>query len=180
MLHKVITNQSKATLIKQAPTLFSILTKTFDIRRQMVQVQDEAISDAELSALEQQQNALTLDAVMKLNDAVFRPFFVRLVQWATEGLPKKDSRGRVLRLTSLYGFLARFFEALKVGGHLHIVSEVNANEYQSVVTSYSSYLLEQAAEILTNVKPDNEEERELLSNLLETLTCSFRHDQDGE
>ena len=114
MLHKVITNQSKATLIKQAPTLFSILTKTFDIRRQMSQ-QTVETSDSELSSLEQQQNALTLDAVMKLNDAVFRPFFVRLTQWATEGLPKKDSQGRVLRLTSFYGFLARFFEALKVG-----------------------------------------------------------------
>lgn len=113
MLHKVITNQPKTVLVKQAPTLFSVITKTFDMRRQMT-LQEGDIADAELLSLEEQRNALTLDAVMRLNDAVFRPFFMRLIQWTSEGLPKKDQSGRMLRLTSLYGFLAKFFEALKV------------------------------------------------------------------
>ncbi|KAL1304560.1 hypothetical protein AAFC00_003536 [Neodothiora populina] len=161
MLHKIITHQTKATLIKQAPTLFSILTKSFDLRRQSALLQGGALSDAEVIGLEEQRNNLTLDAIMKLNDATFRPFFMRLVTWAAEGLPKKDQPGRLLRLTSLYSFLGRFFEALK-----------------SVVTSYSSYLLEQAAEMLNNINPNGDVERAVLSNLLTTLSCSFRHDQD--
>lgn len=113
MLQKVITAQTKTTLLKQAPVLFSVLTKSFDMRRQLT-LQSAVVGETEMTSLEEQRDSLTLDAIMRLNDATFRPFFMRLVQWAAEGLPKSDLSGRVLRLTSLYKFLARFFETLKV------------------------------------------------------------------
>lgn len=160
ILHQVITTQPKSVLIKHSSVLFSIILKAFDLRRQFAQ-QATPPNDEEVVAIESQRDLLTLDAVMRLNDATFRPFFMRLVQWATEGLAKKDDAGRGLRLTSLYGFLAKFFEGLK-----------------SVVTGYSSYLMEQAANVLNGTKPSGSDEQLLLRNVLDTLSATFSHDQD--
>ncbi|GAB7353970.1 hypothetical protein MBLNU459_g4567t1 [Dothideomycetes sp. NU459] len=160
ILQQVITTQPKAVLIKHASVLFSIVLKSFDLRRRLAQL-PVSLSDEEVNTIEAQRDSLTLDAVMRLNDATFRPFFTRLVEWATEGLPKKDESGRIHRLTSLYGFLAKFFESLK-----------------SVVTGYSSYVLEQTAIILGQIKPSGVKEQRLLKSVLETLSASFDHDQD--
>jgi len=46
------------------------------------------------------------------------------------------------------------------------------------VTGYSGYILEQAASILQNVKPESESEQLLLKALLQTLVASFSNDQD--
>lgn len=114
ILHMVIKTHPKSVLIKNASVLFSILNKSFDLRRLLSQ-QPQSPDNGQLATIETQRDGLTLDAIMRLNDATFRPFFTRLVSWAGEGLPKKDQTGRVLRLISVYGFLARFFESLKVG-----------------------------------------------------------------
>lgn len=46
------------------------------------------------------------------------------------------------------------------------------------MTGYSAYILEQAASILQNVKPEGESEQLLLKALLQTLIASFNNDQD--
>lgn len=99
--------------------------------------------------------------IYKLNDATFRPIFSSLVEWATSGLPKKDKLGRALRLQTLYGFMVEFFSNLK-----------------SIVTSYSTYLVENAIDILNNVNSKDEVSRELWARVLRTLQKSFEHDQD--
>lgn len=112
-LHMVIKTHPKSALIKNASILFSILNKSFDLRRLLSQ-QPETPDNEQLAAMEAQRDSLSLDAIMRLNDTTFRPFFTRLVSWAGEGLPRKEQAGRTLRLVSVYGFLARFFETLKV------------------------------------------------------------------
>ncbi|KAI5208862.1 hypothetical protein AUEXF2481DRAFT_99178 [Aureobasidium subglaciale EXF-2481] len=159
-LHTVIKTHPKSALLKNASVLFSILNKSFDLRRLLSQ-QPAPPEVEELASMEAQRDSLSLDAIMRLNDTTFRPFFTRLVSWAGEGLPKKDQAGRTLRLISVYGFLARFFDTLK-----------------SIVTGYSGYLLEQAASILRGVKPEGDAEQLLLKSLLQTLQASFGNDQD--
>jgi U3 small nucleolar RNA-associated protein 10 len=112
-LHTVIKTHPKSALIKNASVLFSLLNKSFDLRR-LLSEQPESPDNEQLAVMDAQRDSLSLDAIMRLNDATFRPFFTRLVSWAGEGLPKKDQAGRVLRLISVYGFMARFFETLKV------------------------------------------------------------------
>jgi U3 small nucleolar RNA-associated protein 10 len=112
-LHTVIKTHPKSALIKNASILFSILNKSFDLRR-LLSEQPASPDNEQLAAMEAQRDSLSLDAIMRLNDTTFRPFFTRLISWAGEGLPKKEQAGRTLRLISVYGFLARFFETLKV------------------------------------------------------------------
>jgi len=114
-----------------------------------------------VSRIEAQVNEVAMKMIYKFNDATFRPIFSNLVEWAASGLPKKDKAGRNLRLQSLYGFMAIFFDNLK-----------------SIVTSYSIYLLDNAIDILKAVNPKDEMSRELWARVLRTLVKCFEHDQD--
>ena len=102
-----------------------------------------------------------IQMIYKFNDATFRPIFSGLVEWAASSLPKKDTIGRILRLQSIYGFMAVFFDNLK-----------------SIVTSYATYLLDNAVEILKTVDLKDEDSQELWSTVLRTLAKCFEHDQD--
>lgn len=172
MFHTALETRAKSVVVKNAQTLFSFFFKAFDLRRTQLETKqasseadDEDDSLVEIEELEKQINSVALTMVMKLNDASFRPFFVRLVEWAATALPKKDVRGRTLRATSLFVFLAAFFDKLR-----------------SIVTGYSSYVLELAAEVLDR-KDDNAagaEETALLKAVLSALTKSFENDEDGK
>ena len=155
MFRAAIQHHSKATVTKNAQAVFTVLLKAFDLRRGTVEEEDD------LSGVFSLVDKIALDATLKLNDATFRPFFIRLIEWATTALPKKDSSGRVLRTTSLYSFAHLFFEQLK-----------------SLVTSYASFLLENAASLLKTLGVKDTDERESLAEVLMTLSSSFAHDQD--
>ncbi|KAL0259357.1 snoRNA-binding rRNA-processing protein utp10 [Diplodia seriata] len=165
MLHTALEARPKSVVGKSAQTLFSFFFKAFDLRRTQLEKQNASDADedetlTEINELEEQINSVALTMVMKLNDASFRPFFVRLVEWAAAALPKKEARGRMLRATSLFVFLDAFFDKLR-----------------SIVTSYSGYVLELAAEILGR-KADGVEESALLQAVLGALTKSFENDED--
>jgi len=49
---------------------------------------------------------------------------------------------------------------------------------KSIVTSYSTYLIENSIEVLQSVNVKDDESRELWSRVLRTLRKSFEHDQD--
>ena len=162
MLQGIVAHHTKATITKNAQLLFSILLKAFDLRGTFA---DEAHTDVETDRLQQlldNVNRIALDVVLKLNDATFRPMFGRLVEWAVNGLPKRDASGTILRCTSLYSFTLTLFEQLK-----------------SLVTTYCSYLLENSAQLLQTLSSSNEVGLQLLDLVLQTLDSNFRHDQDG-
>ncbi|KAH7044631.1 hypothetical protein B0J12DRAFT_184176 [Macrophomina phaseolina] len=164
MLHTALETRPKSIVGKNAQTLFSFFLKAFDLRRTQLENKqtsgDEDDIFTEIDELEKQINSVALTMVMKLNDASFRPFFVRLVEWAATALPKKEVRGRMLRATSLFVFLGAFFDKLR-----------------SIVTSYSSYVIELTAEVLGR-QAGEAEETTLLTAVLNALTKSFENDED--
>jgi U3 small nucleolar RNA-associated protein 10 len=95
--------------------LFRILLEAFDLRRQIFEraLQDKYDANERL-IIEQTISETAISLIMKLNDATFRPFFSKFVDWATKQLPKSDKYGRLNRQISLYRFLERFFDKLKV------------------------------------------------------------------
>ncbi|KAK1012892.1 snoRNA-binding rRNA-processing protein utp10 [Friedmanniomyces endolithicus] len=157
VVRRAIQHNSKRDLKQHSAIIFSVLLAAFDIRR--IKAAGEDHEDyAEVLAF---VDTVAVDLVLKLDDQTFRPFFIRFVEWAATGLPKKDPTGRHLRLTSLYSFAHHFFDQL-----------------QSIVTSYASHLLENAAQLLTTLTLKTDEQRALLQIVLQTLSSSFRHDQD--
>lgn len=147
-------------MTKYAPILAKIFQNAFDLRRHWTTADDDRFTSEVISDIEGEINDVALKMIYKFNDATFRPIFSNLIEWASS-LPKKDKVGKTLRLQSIYGFMAVFFDNLK-----------------SIVTNYATYLLDNAVETLGAVDPTDEASRELWSRVLRTLTKSFEHDQD--
>lgn len=164
-----ITSRSKSVIIRNASSLFELFLQAFDHRRQAAarnqpqedsNVENDEIDEEELDRLQYIYIEVALVMVMKINDATFRPFIVRLSEWATQ-LPKKDITGRMLRATSLFNFLALLFGKLK-----------------SLVTSYATYVLDLAAEVLNTTALESGEGPDLLEATLSAFEESFTHDDE--
>ncbi|OJD24658.1 hypothetical protein ACJ73_03978 [Blastomyces percursus] len=157
-----IEKNPKSSTVKNVPTLTKLLEKALDIRRtQLSQPMQSSYGEDDVDDIESQVNAMAIKMIYKLNDTVFRPLFVQLTEWATCGLPKSDGSGRLLRLTTFYKFLGAFFGTLK-----------------SIVTSYSSYIVESTVEILETIPCNDRNSRGLWLATMQMLRSSFEHDQD--
>jgi U3 small nucleolar RNA-associated protein 10 len=162
-LRLAITSRPKSEIIRNASTLFELFLKAFDQQR-IIQTSDQEevdYDDEELERLELIYQEVALMMVMKLSDSTFRPFIVRLSEWATQ-LPTRDVKGRMLRATSMFNFLASLFAKLK-----------------GLVTSYATYALDLATDLLTNTEPGEDDAEELLEAVLIALTQSFEQDDEG-
>ncbi|OBT53638.1 hypothetical protein VE04_06303 [Pseudogymnoascus sp. 24MN13] len=160
ILSTAIDKHTKATVTKHSPILSTIFLSAFDLRRQWT-VSNADISEDEISEIENLVNSVAIKMIYKFNDSTFRPIFSNLLEWASTGLPKKDTEGRLLRLRSIFTFTTLFFTHLK-----------------SIVTSYTTYLLAYALSALESVDPSNPASRALWSHALNTLAAAAAHDQD--
>jgi hypothetical protein len=108
----------KSATGKNIGVLSSILFKAFDLRREQLALGANATFDAvDVDEIEDALNDVTIKMIYKLNDTTFRPIFTKMLDWATSGLPKKDTQGSWARLTTFYKFLQVFFGTLQVCYH---------------------------------------------------------------
>jgi U3 small nucleolar RNA-associated protein 10 len=156
-----IENQPKAGMIKARNALFSLFLETFTVRDVITSFSDpDTFKDDELLSLEESIIEAVITMTIKLNDTTFRPFFVQLVD--VVGSIAKDDVGNVISIT-FCRFLAAFFDRFK-----------------SIVTSYSSYVIEHAERLLKYLAGrDDEGVSELREATLSALQKSFQYDQDG-
>ncbi|KAK2861375.1 snoRNA-binding rRNA-processing protein utp10 [Arthroderma sp. PD_2] len=157
-----IEKHPKSDTIKYVPALSNLLWKVFDFRRVQCKLPaSDRFEGQQIDDIESCINDLTIKMIYKLNDTIFRPFFAQLTEWATEDLDKTDLSGKQARLTTFYRFLETFFGTLK-----------------SIVTGYSSYIIENVVDILKNTRPNMKEQQPLWVAVMRTLRSSFEHDQD--
>lgn len=162
LLQQAIRTHTKANVTRHAAVLFSVVLKAFDLRRLLIASTPE---DEVTETVTQTTSLVTqtaLDMTLKLNDTTFRPFFIRLVAWATDDLPASDTTGRASRGAALYAFANRLFDQLG-----------------AIVTSYASFLLDHAVRILQTPQASAEGETGVqLALVLQTLQAAFVNDQD--
>ncbi|XHG01646.1 snoRNA-binding rRNA-processing protein utp10, variant 3 [Aspergillus wentii] len=152
----------KSAVMKSITLLTNILFKAFDLRRQQVSLGAQAIFDySDLDEIEAAVNDVAIKMIYKLNDTTFRPIFTKMLEWATNGLPKKDTQGNLSRLTTFYKFLEVFFGTL-----------------QSIVTGYASYITDNVVSVLGKASPSNKDSKHLWLATLRMLRNTFEHDQD--
>ncbi|KAM5482154.1 snoRNA-binding rRNA-processing protein utp10 [Microsporum canis] len=157
-----IEKHPKSDTIKNVPALSKLLWKVFDFRRAQFSLPtSDRFEGQQIDDIEACINDLTIKMIYKLNDTIFRPFFIQLTEWATEELDKTDLSGRQARLTTFYKFLETFFSTLK-----------------SIVTGYSSYIIDSVVDVLKNTRPNVKENQPLWTAVMRTLRSSFEHDQD--
>lgn len=155
LLRSTIDSQTKAKLIKASSSLFNLLLQTFRLRELTDSQKDGQFEEEEIEQLDNTLIESVISMVLKLNDATFRPFFVQLVD--QEG-PQTIKPQRAI---TFYKFLEAFF-----------------NNFKSIVTSYSSYVIEHMAKTL-EILANADAEPELRSAVLNALQKMFQHDQDG-
>lgn len=128
-----IEKHPKSATMKNIATLSSILFKAFDLRREQIALGTDAVFDeSDLDEMEGIINDVAIKMIYKLNDTTFRPIFIKLLEWATAGLPTKDTQGTVSRLTTFYKFLQVFFGTLQVGIH-HVTVPATSNLYSPLL-----------------------------------------------
>ena len=161
MLSITIDKHPKAVVTKHSSILANIFRNAFDLRRRWTIASDGRFTIDAMTEVETEVNEVAIKMIYKFNDSTFRPIFANIVEWASTSLPKKDKQGRVLRLQSVYAFMAGFFDNLK-----------------SIVTSYATYMLDNTVEVLKVVNIKDEESKELWTRVLRALVKCFENDQD--
>ncbi|KAF2274764.1 uncharacterized protein EI97DRAFT_434991 [Westerdykella ornata] len=160
LLAQAIDHQTKKKLIATSAALFTLLSEMFDLRKAIRDAEaEESIDEDEIEALETSLVNSVIAMTLKLNDTTFRPFFVQLVDSASSS---SDEAADLERSVTLCKFLAVFFDKLK-----------------SIVTSYSSYIIEHLSHLLTYLATHPADSPTLAKAVLDTLHNSFKHDQDS-
>lgn len=111
----IIERQPKSLVLHETEILTNILINAFDLRRTQLSPRtetsfgDSEVEDAETAIFE---TAITM--IYKLNDATFRPMFLKIWKWTIDPISKKDKKANVYRRTTFYTFLIKLFDTLKV------------------------------------------------------------------
>ena len=110
----LIERQSKVLIVEQRENLTNFLVKVFDLRRiQFSPRTEDSFEDNEVEDAEAAIFDSTIALIYKLNDATFRPVLSQLLEW-TRSPSLKDKNAVMYRRTTVYTFLIKFFDTLKV------------------------------------------------------------------
>ena len=102
---------SKSAVALHSEAFATLLTKAFDLRRiQFSSRTEDSFEESEVDEVEEATNKVAVAMIYKINDTIFRPICVQLVEWAAS--PSKIATAH--RQTALYGFFMHFFDGLKV------------------------------------------------------------------
>lgn len=153
-VEKIIGGATKSTVQKMHTSLLQLLLLAFDIRR------TSNFDDEDIEHLEERTLKVALQMVYKLNDTVFKPMFLRMLEWAAEDLRESDPEGRCKRLSVFWDLLTML-----------------CNNLKSLVTEYYGYVLENAVEVVS--KGIEDENKDLWEAVLKSLNVGFSTDERG-
>ena len=162
VLYLTIDRQPKSVVLQQSEVLGSMILKAFDLRQtHSCSRTKDNYDNEEITGIEDAVNQIALAMIYKLNDSSFRPMFRQFMDWAVG--TRSDSRGRIFRQITWYSFLYHFFDTFK-----------------SIVTGYAAFVIEDAVEVLQNVRPNDNDFIQLWRKVVQTLQKTCEHDQDGK
>ncbi|GAA5816136.1 hypothetical protein MFLAVUS_009661 [Mucor flavus] len=161
IVSEAIRTMSRDVMTSHYKQLFKFFLIAFDIRRAHADVFDEA----DINELEDAIISAFLDLVMKLNETLFKPLFLKVVDWATvelavDGLTvSEDSLKRVL---FFYKLVDSLLEKLK-----------------SIFTPYFGYLIDDVISRLERYKEGEQAIDSLWNYIMSSLRKSFLYDSDN-
>lgn len=111
IMENLLGRLSKSAIGRQSESFAVLLTKAFDLRRiQFAPRTEDSYEDNEVEDIEDAANSAAIALVTRINDTIFRPMFVRLIEWAASS----SAKARVHRQTAIYKFFIQFFNRFKV------------------------------------------------------------------
>lgn len=175
-METLIAHLKKSAVSRHADAFTKLLIKAFDLRRiQFCPKTEDSYEESEVVGVEAALNHVALSLIYKMNDTIFKPIFVQLIDWAANSSPA----AKIQRRTALYNFLIHFNDILKVGELCVLTECVLMKFVQSIVTNYAALVIEDITDIMKGVILSDEASRLLWVKVIQTLHQTFIHDQDG-
>jgi U3 small nucleolar RNA-associated protein 10 len=113
ILNKAIERHSKPTIAKEAQLLVSSFLSIMGLRATVASETDKW-EDDEIMEIEDIANEIMIKTIYKLNDTHFRPLFIKMSESAVEAQGKNKAVTRILKQSSWFSFLLKFFDTLQV------------------------------------------------------------------
>ena len=162
MLKSAIEAQPKSLVSRHARAIFEYFGHAFALRRMCtVAVTKPEYIDEQIDSIERAMIETLIATVFKVNDAIFRPFFIRLLD---QCVPHQSKQAEDQTLQSITFF--RFVASL-------------SSRLQSIFTNYFGLMLEQISTILATHAGKEANAKVLQTSVLEAVSNSFKFDQDG-
>ncbi|KAI9005428.1 hypothetical protein CLU79DRAFT_841105 [Phycomyces nitens] len=160
---EAIRTVSRDAMTAHYKQLFKFFLIAFDVRR----IHNDIFDDEAINEIESAVISAFLDLVMKLNETLFKPLFLKVVDWATVELvddastPSSEAKKRVL-------FFYRLVDSL-------------LDKLKSIFTPYFGYVIDDVISRLDAYRTEeNGEEPDTLWNyIMSALHKSFLYDNDN-
>lgn len=161
VLQSTIERMDKKSASSQSTLFMKWLIQAFEFRHYAFD-ENNKFDNNTIHKLESSFHSCGASYVMKLNDKSFRPLFANLVRWAVSGEGSNATGNTELsRLLAFFKFFSKLQDKLK-----------------SIITSYFSYLIDPVSSILNRFANGDIVDINLRRILLNSLTSSFKYDQD--
>ncbi|KAL8707208.1 MAG: hypothetical protein Q9225_007801, partial [Loekoesia sp. 1 TL-2023] len=110
IMENLLGRLSKSAIGRQSEAFAMLLTKSFDLRRiQFAYRTEDSYEEKEVKEVEDAANVAAITLVTRINDTIFRPMFVQLIDWAASS----SAKAKVHRQTAIYKFFIQFFNRFK-------------------------------------------------------------------
>lgn len=155
-LESTVEEIDKKSATSQSPIFFKLLLSLFEYRS-ISKFDNNTVSRIEASV-----HQIANMYVLKMNDKVFRPLFVILINWAFDGEDVTNKEiSEIERLTAFFKFFNKLQENLK-----------------GIITSYFTYLLEPTNGLLKRFISKDIVDINLRRLVLKSLTSAFKYDRN--
>lgn len=159
LIRRLVSKKDRKTVIKIYKPVFRLLLQVFDTRQK-----SSLASESALIAIEDAANAAFLQVILKLNETLFRPLFLRFYDWAAVDLaedetPVLDTRVRKRLLTFF-----RFYNRMQ-------------DTFKQLISSYDATVLDLKLEILEAQRLGKFSDESLWTEIQSSMAKSAQYDE---
>ncbi|KAI9486718.1 MAG: hypothetical protein EXX96DRAFT_646489 [Benjaminiella poitrasii] len=158
VVSQTIRTMTRDVMTSHYKQLFKFFLTAFDIRRS----HSKDFEDLDVDVIEESVINTFLDMVMKLNETLFKPLYLKVIDWATVELSGNDSNESLSRALFFYKLVDALLEKLK-----------------SIFTPYFGYLIDDVMMRLERYKQEEQAIDPLWNYIMSSLRKSFLYDNDN-
>ncbi|RUS33557.1 hypothetical protein BC938DRAFT_471117 [Jimgerdemannia flammicorona] len=179
MVGEAIRTMTRNIITGHYKQLFKFFLLAFDFRR----LHNKDFSAEDVDDVEQHIISAFLELVMKLNETLFKPLFLKTLDWATVELTMTGSIATTEdmnnRLLFFYKLMDNLLDRLKVYVIHSILWNQQTLRVVSIIAPYYGYVLDNCIERLQGYKNGDAEPDKLWSYVVRSLHKSLLYDTDS-
>ncbi|GAA5877943.1 hypothetical protein JCM16303_002787 [Sporobolomyces ruberrimus] len=160
LLTRALRHGKTPDIVENYKIVFKLFLSVFDLRR----VHSPSLDENDITSIEENALGAFVQFILKLNEQLFRPLFLRTYDWAVIELADEPDAEEALsaRRVVLYKIVDRLLAQLR-----------------SIFVPYFSFMLDQTTELLEAFAKGESNDSTLWAAVASALTKAFDHDENG-